>query len=229
MFGRALGYLRQQHLGALALFIALGGTSWALATGSINSREIKNNTVRSKDIRNSSVRGKDIRNGTVRGRDVGTNTLTGRDVKERTLGRVPSATTASSARSADNAGLLGGLGSGAFARSAQFGSGSSPNHADAVQHVLYTSNEMGLQIRDDGDNDPSADLRVQVLRPGVSYEFMYGNGTGTSSSSNELTGGAGGTPLRQALIRSGSRTLVLTCAFFSAPMDFRLRCLAVRS
>ena len=46
----------------LALFVALGGTSYAVATGSIDSREIKNDTVRSKDIRNNSVQSGDIRN-----------------------------------------------------------------------------------------------------------------------------------------------------------------------
>src|SRR5215211_1687190 len=44
------------------LFIVLGGTSYAVATGSIDSREIKNNTVRSKDIRNNQVRSGDVRN-----------------------------------------------------------------------------------------------------------------------------------------------------------------------
>ena len=41
--------------------MALGGTSYAVATGSIGSRELKNNGVRSKDIRNNDVRSKDIR------------------------------------------------------------------------------------------------------------------------------------------------------------------------
>jgi hypothetical protein len=63
----------------VALFVALGGTSYAVATGSIDSREIKNNTVRSKDLRNNNVRGKDIRNGTVRSRDVGNSSLLARD------------------------------------------------------------------------------------------------------------------------------------------------------
>jgi hypothetical protein len=63
----------------VALFVALGGTSYAVATGSIDSREIKNNTVRSKDLRNNNVRGKDIRNGTVRSRDVGNSSLLAED------------------------------------------------------------------------------------------------------------------------------------------------------
>ena len=54
----------------VALFVSMGGVSYGLATGSVNSREIKNNTVRSKDIRNNQVRGRDIRNRTIRFRDV---------------------------------------------------------------------------------------------------------------------------------------------------------------
>jgi hypothetical protein len=64
---------------SLALFLALGGVSYGVATGSIDSRELKNNTVRSKDIRNGNVRGTDIRNGTVRSADVGNSSLRAQD------------------------------------------------------------------------------------------------------------------------------------------------------
>ena len=46
-----------------AVFVALGGTSYAVATGSIDSREIKNNTVRSKDVRNRSLLATDFKAG----------------------------------------------------------------------------------------------------------------------------------------------------------------------
>jgi hypothetical protein len=75
----------------IALFVSLGGVSYGVATGSIDSREIKNNTVRSRDLRNHEVRGRDIRNSTVRGPDVALNTLGGLDIDESKLGRVPSA------------------------------------------------------------------------------------------------------------------------------------------
>ena len=64
-----------------AVFVALGGTSYAVATGSIDSRELKNNTVRSKDLRNNDVRGKDIRNGTIGSRDVNDGALLAEDFK----------------------------------------------------------------------------------------------------------------------------------------------------
>ena len=47
----------------LCLFMLLGGTSYAVATGSIDTREIRNNTVRSGDVRNNSLRSRDVRNG----------------------------------------------------------------------------------------------------------------------------------------------------------------------
>jgi hypothetical protein len=90
----------------IALFISLGGVSYAVATGSIDSREIRNNTVSTKDVRNNSlrtfdirnneIRGFDVRNSSLQGRDIAFNTLTGADINESTLGAVPSATTAGS-------------------------------------------------------------------------------------------------------------------------------------
>lgn len=62
MLTKFLSHLRQQYAGFLALFIALGGTSYAVATGSIDSREIKNNTIASKDIRNNQVASVDVKN-----------------------------------------------------------------------------------------------------------------------------------------------------------------------
>ena len=97
----------------VALFVSLSGVSYGVATGFIDSREIKNNEVRSidirnnqvrtRDLRNNEVRGIDIRNSTVQGRDIALNTVTGEDVREDTLQKVPSALLADSATSATNA------------------------------------------------------------------------------------------------------------------------------
>lgn len=54
----------------LALFIALGGTSYAVARNSIGSAQLRNNDVRTADLRNNDVRGKDIRDATVESVDV---------------------------------------------------------------------------------------------------------------------------------------------------------------
>lgn len=66
----------------LALFVALGGSSYAAIK--IGSAQITNNSVRSADLRNNDIRGRDVRQ----------NTLTGADISERKLGTVPRATTA---------------------------------------------------------------------------------------------------------------------------------------
>jgi hypothetical protein len=109
-----------------ALFLSLGGVSYGVATGSIDSREIKNNNVRSgdlrnndvrtRDLRNNDVRGRDVRNSTLTGSDVGADKLTGSDILESGLGKVPSASSADSANSAGNADTLDGNDSGAFVR-----------------------------------------------------------------------------------------------------------------
>jgi hypothetical protein len=91
----------------IALFVSLSGVSYGVATGFIDSREIKNNsvasgdvrnnTLRTFDIRNNEVRGFDIRNSTIQGRDIAFNTLTGADINESSLGKLPSATQADTA------------------------------------------------------------------------------------------------------------------------------------
>ena len=88
-------------IACIALFVSLGGVGYAAATGSIDSREIRNNTIRGKDVRNSglsgrdianaSLSGADIRNGRLLGVDIEDDSLTGKDVDERTLGPVPAA------------------------------------------------------------------------------------------------------------------------------------------
>lgn len=69
MLEKSIAIARQQAIGLLALFVALGGTSYAVATGSIDSREIKDNTIRSKDIRNNEVRSKDVRDRSLLAKD----------------------------------------------------------------------------------------------------------------------------------------------------------------
>ncbi len=65
MFAKLLIHLRQQYAGFLALFIVLGGSSYAVANGSIDSREIKNNSIRSKDVRDRTLTHRDINRSTL--------------------------------------------------------------------------------------------------------------------------------------------------------------------
>lgn len=75
-------------LAGIALFVSLGGVSYGVAAGSINSREIENGTVQSRDVRDGGVQGRDIANGTVQSRDVRDGALRGGDVHDGSLGGV---------------------------------------------------------------------------------------------------------------------------------------------
>jgi hypothetical protein len=106
-------------ISVVALFVSLSGVSYGVATGFIDSREIRNNEIRSldirnnevrtRDLRNNDIRGIDIRNSTVQGRDIALNTVTGEDVREDSLQKVPSALLADSATSATNATTADGV------------------------------------------------------------------------------------------------------------------------
>lgn len=75
----------------VALFVSLGGISYAAAT--INGKDIKNKTVAGKKLKNKTVTGGKVKN----------DTLTGVQIKESTLGKVPAAIQADSATSAQTA------------------------------------------------------------------------------------------------------------------------------
>jgi hypothetical protein len=82
----------------LALFLALGGVSYAITVGSaqirnnsVRTQDLRNNDVRTRDLRNNDIRSRDIRNRTIVNRDVLTNTLGGLQINENRLGRVPDA------------------------------------------------------------------------------------------------------------------------------------------
>jgi hypothetical protein len=62
-------FLRRNSIGLLALFIALGGTSYAavsLSANSVGARELKNQAVRSAEIKNKSIMKRDLRERLVR-------------------------------------------------------------------------------------------------------------------------------------------------------------------
>lgn len=85
----------------LALFIALGGVSYAavkLPKNSVGTKQIKKNAVTESKIKKNAVTGAKIKSKTVRGSDLGDKTVTGAQINEATLGEVPSATSSGSAR-----------------------------------------------------------------------------------------------------------------------------------
>ncbi|MEA2292437.1 MAG: hypothetical protein QOE86_76 [Solirubrobacteraceae bacterium] len=111
MLRRLTSYIRQQHLGLLALFVALGGSAYAAAT--INSASVVDNSLTGADIRGraasngkpftqGTLTGDDIKgsaaapgrpavNGSVTGADIFDNSLTAADILEASLGKVPNA------------------------------------------------------------------------------------------------------------------------------------------
>jgi hypothetical protein len=112
----------------LALFVALGGSSYAAVK--ISARDIKRGAVGTRAIANESVRSADIHNATVSGADVADNSLTNADIDNTNLSAqtaesantatrattATSANTATNATNADNADKLDGLDSTDFTR-----------------------------------------------------------------------------------------------------------------
>jgi hypothetical protein len=72
-----------------ALFVALGGTSYAVLE--VGSDDVVDNSLRSRDIRNDTVRSRDIRDRNIRARDIRRNSLGSEIVREGALAKVPSA------------------------------------------------------------------------------------------------------------------------------------------
>ncbi|MEA2331625.1 MAG: hypothetical protein QOH58_1763 [Thermoleophilaceae bacterium] len=107
-------------LAGAALFVSLGGVSYGVATGSINSREIENGTVQSRDVRDGSVQGRDIANGSLQGRDIRDGVLTGADIRDGALAGADLAPNALGAREVDESrldvGRLGGIGARRFVK-----------------------------------------------------------------------------------------------------------------
>jgi hypothetical protein len=88
--GRLRSYVSYANVTAtLALFVALGGTSYAVLK--VGSDDVVDNSLRSRDVRNNTLRSRDVRDGTLRGPDVRRNGIGGAAVKESALGQVPTA------------------------------------------------------------------------------------------------------------------------------------------
>jgi hypothetical protein len=81
----------QHYVGLLALFVALGGTSYAaskidsndIARNAIVSRHVARDALKSKDVKN--IKGVDVRDGSLRGGDIARDSLGGDQVDEAAL------------------------------------------------------------------------------------------------------------------------------------------------
>ena len=76
-------------MATIAVFVALGGTSYAVL--GIGSADVTDNSLRSRDIHNNTLRSRDIRDHTLRALDVRRNSLGAGVIKESSLGIVPRA------------------------------------------------------------------------------------------------------------------------------------------
>jgi hypothetical protein len=68
MFALMIGYLRRHHVGVIALFVALGGTSYAAAklpANSVGSKQIKPNAVAASEVKNRSLTSDEFKPGTL--------------------------------------------------------------------------------------------------------------------------------------------------------------------
>jgi hypothetical protein len=74
------------HLIALlALFVALGGSAYAVGANTIGSTQIRDGSVRSADIKDGDLAGTDIRKAGIRASDVKDEDLTGKDIADNSL------------------------------------------------------------------------------------------------------------------------------------------------
>lgn len=117
-----LRFLRGNTIALLALFVALGGTTYAATS-------LPKNSVGAKQLKKNAVTNPKIKNGAVTGLKIANNSVKGADVLESSLGKVPSAakadnathattadtaTSATSATNATNATTVGGAGVDSF-------------------------------------------------------------------------------------------------------------------
>jgi hypothetical protein len=111
------GYFRRNVVGFLALFVALGGTAYAVNTvgssdiidGQVKSVDVGDNEINSADVKDQSLSTFDVH--TFLGVDVVDNTLTGDDIQESSLGQVPSAANSGQLDGIDSTGFVRGGGS----------------------------------------------------------------------------------------------------------------------
>lgn len=102
MTSRIRKYLSFSNVVAvMALFIALGGSAYAVGKNTIGTSQIKNNAVTAKKIKKNAVVAAKIKNGAVSGAKLGS--VPGDKVNVSSLGKVPSAVQADSATTANTA------------------------------------------------------------------------------------------------------------------------------
>ncbi|HYI35365.1 MAG TPA: hypothetical protein VEX39_02070 [Thermoleophilaceae bacterium] len=165
-------------MASIALFVALGGTGYAAATGSIDTREIKNSTIRGKDVKNKSLTGGDVKG----------NSVTGTQVNEGRLAKVPSAGRADSASSATTANTANTAGNGVKA----FGTVNADGTVVAAKSSNITATRETTGVYCVKANGVSSATRTLVATAdfrgaGSDHVAMYDSVTGTCTNSGGWT------------------------------------------
>jgi hypothetical protein len=137
----------------MALFVALGGTSYAAIT--VTSKNIKNRTIKGGDIAKDTIGGTEIREsklGTVP-KALAADSATAADVSKTSghatsAGSADTAASATLAASAQNAQQLAGQAAGAFEKSTrtQFGKAAAAPANTAAETAVLTWPELGVQL-----------------------------------------------------------------------------------
>ncbi len=142
---------------AIALFVALGGSAYAVSIAPKNS-------VTSKSIKKGSVKSVDVKNNNVKSVDVKNNNLTGTDIKETTLNGVDRCPSGAPNRVGDLcfSNLLGPAGWDAALRDCAARGLRAPTIADAL--LLTTSGAAGNSTWTDEVADVGAGTRVLVKK-----------------------------------------------------------------
>jgi hypothetical protein len=128
MSHRVVQHLRNNVVGYLALFVALGGVSYAATS-------LPKNSVGTKQLKKGAVKRSKLAKGAVTGAKVAAGSLTGKQIRTSTLGQVPSAAHAGNADTATNAAHAGSADSAAHARVADLLGGSVPSDFLAASKV----------------------------------------------------------------------------------------------
>ena len=155
----------------IALFVSIGGVGYAASK--IGTNDLKNGAVTSKKLHRNAVKRPKIKGNAVNGAKVEDDSLTGDDIQESTLGQVPSAKTADSATSADDAQTLDGMKSGDFQAKSDVVS----IHAPSISFGNFQYWDIGPYIRLSANCSTSAGtnhLTVRLLNnaPGSGQWFL---------------------------------------------------------
>jgi hypothetical protein len=237
MGSAVLAYLRRHHLALIALFVALGSTSYAAITiprNSVGSAQIKRNAVNSAKVRDRSLLATDFRRGQLRAGAKGDKGDTGPRGETGTVdtsnffnkGESDGRYIRNQSASAQSGSLFidGTLrSSGALRLGSETGTGEPPN---------YPSGSSGLVIRRIHADNPTDEIvvaRVGVAtfeRRGFAVNFAIDNGAGTFPVDADCFGTTGaGVSMAKSIdaaigveteiFAQGDNIAAFTCTFIS--------------